>query len=927
MKKIFLTLFASAFCSMLIAQVLDVSPAFPTVNDVVTITYDATQGNSTLIGQSQIYAHAGLITSTSTSPSNWQHVQGNWGTVDPQVAMTNIGNNKHTITIDIDQFYGYPIATTTVLKLAFVFRTANGSIVGREADGSDIFYDVYPVNAGLLGQFFHPNNGSIYNLNDQIVINAEANTPSTLYLKEDGNVLTTLINATSLNYNLTASSTGTHLLEFEVTDGTSTIIDSVYYTVNPAVNIVNPTITGLVNGVNYINDTTVIFQLYAPQKEHIYVIGDFNNWTPTAAYHMNLSTNNATWWLEITGLTAGQKYGYQYFIDGTMKFADPLSAVILDPNNDGNINAATNPNPLPYPTGQTTGFVSVFQPGATPYDWQNTSFQGPAKKDLVIYELLVRDFVAKHNYQTLIDTLSYLDELGINAIELMPPGEFENNESWGYNPSFHKALDKYYGTPEKFKEFVDSCHNRGISVIVDMVLNHAFGQNPMVNMYWDAANNRPAANNPWFNAICPHEPYCWGYDFDHTRLATQMYIDQVNKYWLDEYHVDGFRFDYTKGFANTAAGYNLERINLLKRMADKIWDVKSNAYVILEHWCDNSEEIQLANYGMMLWGNLTNAYDEAGMGYTSTSNISSGIYSNRSWTVPHLVTYMESHDEERMMYKNLTFGNATNPNHNAKNSYVALGRMQTAAVIFLTQPGPRMMWQFQELGYDISIESPCRVCNKPILWNYFTQARRRQLYDVYAATLKLRNDHETFRSLNFTYNLSGAVKKMKLTDPAMNGVVITNFDVNTQIGSPNFHHNGWWYEYFTGDSLNVSDVNVNFSLQPGEYRIYTDVRLEKPTITDAPASIDELLISQFELNVFPNPSSEMIHLQFESSDVKALEVHIINEQGQIVYTKKGVSNPGLNDFNINVSDWSNGSYHSLIRLGNHFANEAFIIQH
>jgi hypothetical protein len=238
-----------------------------------------------------------------------------------------------------------------------------------------------------------------------------------------------------------------------------------------------------------------------------------------------------------------------------------------------------------------------------------------------------------------------------------------------------------------------------------------------------------------------------------------------------------------------------------------------------------------------------------------------------------------------------------------------------------------MIWQFGELGYDISIDNPCRVCNKPILWNYYTQARRRQLYDVYAATLKLRNEYETFRSLNFNYSLSGAVKKMKLTDPSMNGVVITNFDVNAQTGSPNFHHTGWWYEYFTGDSLDVSDINMNFSLQPGEYRIYTDVRLEKPTITDAPASIDEMMVSQFELNVFPNPSAEILHFQFESTDVKAIEVQIINEQGQIIFTKKGIANPGLNDFQMNVSDWSNGSYHSLIRLGKELANEAFIIQH
>ncbi|MFM7636453.1 MAG: hypothetical protein ACKO5W_01130, partial [Crocinitomicaceae bacterium] len=73
------------------AQVLTVNPAFPTVNDVVTITYDATLGNAALINQNQIYCHTGLITTTSTSPTNWQYVQGTWGTADPNVAMTNIG--------------------------------------------------------------------------------------------------------------------------------------------------------------------------------------------------------------------------------------------------------------------------------------------------------------------------------------------------------------------------------------------------------------------------------------------------------------------------------------------------------------------------------------------------------------------------------------------------------------------------------------------------------------------------------------------------------------------------------------------------------------------------------------------------------------------------------------------------------------------
>ena len=897
------------------SQVLTVNPAFPSVNDVVTITYDATLGNAALINQSQIYCHTGLITSTSTSPTNWQYVQGTWGTADPDVAMTNIGNNKHQITIDIDQFYAVP-GTVTVLKLAFVFRTTNGSIVGREADGSDIYYDLVQPGSGLQAQLFSPNNNStILNIGETLSINGQSSQACTLSLYEDGQLLTSTSAATILNYTLTATAQGTHLIKLVADNGTEMVEDSAYYTVNPSIIYLEPPI-GTKNGINYINDSTVVLRLYAPEKEHVYVIGDFNQWVPSANYYMNLSLDSTTWWLTIGGLTPGQRYGYQYLIDGNLKLADPLSPLVLDKNNDAAIGALTNPNPHPYPTGLTTGFVTVMHPGSPAYNWQNTNFTAPANKDLLIYELLVRDFVQKRNYQTLIDTLDYLDKLGINAIELMPPGEFENNESWGYNPSFHMALDKYYGTPQKFKEFVDSCHGRGIAVIVDMVLNHAFGQNPMVNMYWDAINNRPAANSPWFNAICPHEPYCWGYDFDHTQQATKDYIDRVNSFWLEEYKVDGFRFDYTKGFINNGNGFSTDRINILKRMADSIWSVKPNAYVILEHWCDNAEEKQLAEYGMMLWGNLTHSYNDATMGYTSTSNISNGIYTSRTWTVPHLVTYMESHDEERLMYKNITFGSSANPNHNTKDEYIALGRMQTAAVIFFSQPGPRMIWQFGEVGYDISIDYPCRVCNKPILWNYFAEARRKQLYDVYAAMMHLRNTYSTFTSLNFNYMLSGAVKRMKLNDPSMNAVVLTNFSVNNQDATPSFHHTGTWYEYFTGDSILVSDVNAVLNMTPGEYRVYTDVRLEQPEITDAPVSLDELVIEEESLILYPNPSKEEVSVSFKSNSTSAVQIVVIDTQGKTILEKKLPVLFGENTEKLNLNGISAGTYSVLLIQGN-----------
>jgi len=896
------------FPSFCFSQILDITPSFPTQQNQVTIVYDATQGNGALTGQAEIYCHTGLITQASSGPGSWQHVQGNWGAADPSVLMTSLGNNLFEIVIDIPSFYGFP-GGTEVYQLAFVFRNVDGSIVGRDTDGSDIFYDVYPVNGPLVCELFNPVGDIVLlDVGENINIVGESNLNAKLSVYWDNVLVDSQVNTTAISVPYTVSTEGTHSLVLTADNGINSPSDSISIMVNPSVNVADPP-SGTVLGANYIDDSTVILELYAPDKNHVYVIGDFNNWMPSTAFHMSRGTDNATWWLKISGLTPGNAYGYQYYIDGELKVADPLSQVVLDPNNDWFISADTYPDPHPYPTNQTSGFVSMLYPGSIDYEWTNSNFSGAQNKDLIIYELLVRDFTEDRNYQTIIDTLDYLDNLGINAIELMPPGEFENNESWGYNPSFHMALDKYYGTPDKFKEFVDSCHSRGISVIVDMVLNHAFGQSPMVNMYWDAVNNEPAANNPWFNVDCPHEPYCWGYDIDHTSQATKDYMDRVNLFWIEEYKVDGFRFDFTKGFVNSSANYSTERMDILKRMADTIWSIKPEAYVILEHWSDNNEEKILAEYGMMLWGNITHAYQDAAMGYTNSSNLSNGVYLNRSWDVPHLVSYMESHDEERMMFKNITFGDATNSSHNTQNSYVALTRMQAAATIFLLQPGPKLIWQFGELGYDISIDDPCRTCNKPVLWNYFEEPRRRQLYDVYSALIHLRNTYPTFQTLDVDYALGGAFKRLRHNHTDMNAITLTNFNVQEQSGIPAFHHTGWWYEYFSGDSILVSDVNASLLLPPGGYVVYTDVQLEMPDILETDLSLSEQDNDGFGVSIYPNPVEHEINVQIKSSKNQLIKLKIIDSKGRVESKQERFVNKGINDMLIPVLSIGNGIYY------------------
>ena len=153
MKNSIYALVIALISNITFSQILSVSPAFPTINDVVTIVYDATEGNGALTGVSPVYAHTGVITGTNLSA--WQFVQGSWGTADASVLMTSLGNNLFQFTIDIDQFYGFP-AGTNVNYLSFVFRNATGTIVGRSATGADIYYPVYPANSGLLAKIFHP---------------------------------------------------------------------------------------------------------------------------------------------------------------------------------------------------------------------------------------------------------------------------------------------------------------------------------------------------------------------------------------------------------------------------------------------------------------------------------------------------------------------------------------------------------------------------------------------------------------------------------------------------------------------------------------------------------------------------------------------------------------------------------------------------
>jgi len=880
------------------AQVVVTLPEFPTDLDSCEVIFDATQGDGGLANVSgPLYAHTGVITNYSTGPADWKYVVADWNVNVAKAQLVSLGDNlwKLRVIPSIREYYGVP-DTVEILKMAFVFRNSDGSKTGRNEDGSDIFADVYP--AVLSVNIILPEEKKLLaEPADSIPVFAKSPHADSLILYSDGLRIKTMA-GTALTDTVPADYSAfwtEHWIRVVAKNDTGSVADSFSYRVIPS-----PTVAelpeGVSDGINYIDSTTVVLSLYAPEKSYGFVIGDFTGWEADAPFYMFRTPDSSRYWIEVNDLIPLQEYRFQYLVDGVLRVGDPYADKVSDPF-DSYITPATYPDLIPYPTGLTTGIPSVLQTAQEPYPWGSDAFNPPAPANLVIYELLIRDFTEAHTFNSLTDTLGYLSRLGVNAIELMPVMEFEGNSSWGYNPDFSFAVDKNYGPKNTLKQFVETAHSKGIAVILDIVCNHHFGQSPLVQLYWDATNQRPAANSPWFNPI-PKHPYNVGYDFNHESPMTRQFMDRLIRYWLEEYHVDGYRFDLSKGFTqvnsypNNVAlwgQYDASRIAILNHYDSVIRSVNPSAYNILEHFADNSEEKVLANSGMMLWGNMTYNYDQGSMGWNQSgkSNFSGASYQARGWDDPHLVCYMESHDEERMMYNNITSGNVSLP-YNIKDTTTGLERVALAATFFFTIPGPKMLWEFEELGYDYSINWPSgtsasRLDPKPIRWDYTRDWRRNILFTVFSSLAELKRSEPAFRTTVFSLNVAGALKSIILRDPSMDVVAVGNFDVVDGEIVPGFTATGVWYEYWTGDSLTVSDTDLALSLKEGEYRLYTTRKLAKPPFV----GIDEQDNQGNENSPFvwyyPNPTTGILHL---ATSEKAVDIAVFDQSGRrLIHTR------------------------------------------
>ena len=918
LKTILCYLFSIGFLS---AQIVKISPKSASANDEIELTFDASQGTAGLVGGSSVYMHSGVVIDKPDGTS-WEYVIGNWGKDDGIGKMTKVEGSANLWSIKIPNiraYYGVP-ESTPVFRLSMVFRNADGSKEGKGnagkftggsvASNGDIFIELNVTN---YVQILSPTAKTVFltsNTKQDVKIEASGIADKIFVYFNEGKGFELIQSAEkvkTLNTEIKPSKTGLATLRAEAIFGADTqIVSKEYQFVFKRETSIAELPKGIRKGINYAEDVTkVTLVLEAPFKGFVYAVGDFSNWEIKDEFLMNKAIVGDLFWLELSNLTAQKEYVFQYWVDGTIKIPDPYAEKIADPWNDQYIPTSVYPN-LPDYQRRDYGIASVFQTGQSPFEWkaEEQNWQRPDKEELIIYELLVRDFIGSHNYNDLADTLSYLKKLGVNAIELMPIMEFEGNESWGYNVSQFFAPDKYYGTKNDFKNFIQTAHKEGFAVILDMVLNHAFGQNPLVRMYWNEKENKPAVNNPWFNPDAKH-PYNVGYDFNHESLYTQAFVDSVNAYWLKEYHFDGFRFDLSKGFTQKSSSNDAQfaarddsRIALLKRMAAKIRKVDDEAIIILEHFADLSEETALRTDGMMTWGNNNHDIADLMLGKTS-QNLSSVDDASR-------VSYMESHDEPRQMYLAKNGSVALKTTYDPRKEIIALNRLKMMSAFFFTQPGPKMLWQFQELGYDIDINFNGRTGNKPLVWgegslNYYKNAERQKLLKTNTAIIQLlRNNAEVFHTGRLVKNMSGSMKSLAFEHENMDVAIVGNFDIKNASNTFKFSKDGWWYDYFQKDSIEVNGA-MDFTFSPGEFHVFTSVRqsdVEDSLITFFEAR-DTTIVQGIIVTVNPKdfqPDSE-ITILFDAAEADG------NGTAGLVGSAKVYMHAGIITSSENGTDW------------------------
>ncbi len=771
MKKLFATFALVLFCVISsMAQIVTTSPAIlqqSSKNVVLTYHADSPLGNGGLKGLSSttaVYAHIGVITNKSNG--SWAYAP-TWLDNSEKYKLTYVSTDTWSLNIgDIRTYFGITDATEVVKQIAIVFRNSNGSKEGKTASGGDIFVDV--AEDGFELNFTSNASSLLINKATSITFTATTTQNADIAIKVNGTSVASASSKKELAATYNFSAIGSYEVVATANNGSETLtktLNVVYVSASEAA-----TYPGGVPKMGAVknSDGTVTFCLAAPGKTSVVLVPSWDNYEVLSKNVMNYQDYNGQryFFTTVSGLKDNEYYPYYYYVDATYKVADPYAHLVLDCYSDKWLDESIWPEMPKYPYDKFDDTMLAVYRGDADGNYKFSDFTIPDHSNLVIYELLVRDFTgtegkaeANGTLRQAIEKIPYIKGLGVNAVELMPIMEFNGNNSWGYNTNFYMAPDKAYGAPEDLKEFVELCHRNGIAVILDIVFNQSDGLHPWYQMY-------SASSNPFYNATAPHAYSVLNDWKQENELVQQQWKDAL-QYWLTAYNVDGFRFDLVKGLgtkytASTEAAtntYNASRVEVMKKLHAAITEIKPNGIHINEDLAYAQEENEMAADGQLNWANINTESCQYAMGWADNSSLTrflSTSDSNRKWG--STVAYAESHDEERMGYKQVAYGSGT-----AKtDETVRMNRLGAVAVQMLLTPGPKMIWQFGELGNEQTTKNSSGndTGAKTVNWSYLDNENRAALHDVYKALCHLRQDNAELFAEDATFSVSGFVASL-----------------------------------------------------------------------------------------------------------------------------------------------------------------------
>jgi 1,4-alpha-glucan branching enzyme len=432
------------------------------------------------------------------------------------------------------------------------------------------------------------------------------------------------------------------------------------------------------------HDGGVAFRVWAPHAQRVFVTGSFNDWSQDA--HPLESEQHGYWYLDVPEAAIGGEYRYLIH-HGEQKLSriDPYARQVTN----------------------SVGNAVVHDPA---FDWAGDDFQMPPVNEIVIYELHVGTFndepgAQPGGFEDVAKKFDHLKRLGINVIQIMPSAEFAGDFSWGYNPAHIFAVESAYGGPQALKQFVKAAHRSGLAVILDVVYNH-FGPSDLDLWQFDGWSENGRGGIYFYNDWRAETP--WGATRpDYGRGEVRQFICDNALMWLEDYHIDGLRYDMTLFIRSVRGDESDPGDDLPDGWSLTQWinrEIKKRfpaAITIAEDLRDNQ------------W--LTKPESEGGAGFTaqwdgrfvhpirasvilpddrdrSMDAVRSAILANFNGDGFQRVIYSESHDE-------VANGKARVPSeidpHDPTNFYAQKKSTLAAAMVF-TAPGIPMLFQGQE---------------------------------------------------------------------------------------------------------------------------------------------------------------------------------------------------------------------------------------